>query len=490
MANDNKKINILVSALDEDPTSEFEVCQRIDNADVNVPPILEVDEKTFDIDRFAIGDSDESATLSAQRNTIREQAETIERLEFELEEHRAKTNGLSREVSVREEISANISKEFKSVRQHLVRSQKELQDRQHEIAFLQHSLYEAGEATLRIQSNTERVQHQAAQELADCRRQIAEKSGLISSNAQELRELTEQLERTEKYADSLRSKLQTKHYSSFKSENSQRELERSLQSARSALDELRGQLADEKVKNNRQEKEIAQMKIDFEKELRQVRFELGEAQETISCKDSMNEQLTSDLIDNRGFRQALESQLGEFERESQLETQNLMRQLRSAQREADEYERKLKAKDQAISALMNELESTNRPDPHAEDQHTELRKVDGYRSGRDQSDNQSRFRVARLLIGDADGRELRFPLFKDRLTIGRTTNNDIQLNARYISRRHAVIVTDNGQTRLVDWGSKNGVYVNQMRVAERFLKSGDILTIGTTKFRYEERPKR
>jgi hypothetical protein len=29
-----------------------------------------------------------------------------------------------------------------------------------------------------------------------------------------------------------------------------------------------------------------------------------------------------------------------------------------------------------------------------------------------------------------------------------------------------------------------------MRVAERFLKSGDILTIGTTKFRYEERPKR
>jgi predicted RNase H-like nuclease (RuvC/YqgF family) len=147
MANDNKKINILVSALDEDPTSEFEVCQRIDNADVNAPPILEVDVKTFDIDRFSIGDSDESATLSAQRNTIREQAETIERLEFELEEHRAKTNGLSREVSVREEISANISKEFKSVRQHLVRSQKELQDRQHEIAFLQHSLYEAGEAT-------------------------------------------------------------------------------------------------------------------------------------------------------------------------------------------------------------------------------------------------------------------------------------------------------------------------------------------------------
>ncbi len=81
-------------------------------------------------------------------------------------------------------------------------------------------------------------------------------------------------------------------------------------------------------------------------------------------------------------------------------------------------------------------------------------------------------------------------MFKDRLTIGRTEQNDIQLKAPYISRRHAVIVTEGDITRVVDWGSKNGVFVNSRRINEHFLKNGDIVAIGTAKFRYEERPKR
>ena len=99
-------------------------------------------------------------------------------------------------------------------------------------------------------------------------------------------------------------------------------------------------------------------------------------------------------------------------------------------------------------------------------------------------------RVTRVLIGSVEGRELQFPLFKDRLTIGRTEQNDIQLKAPYISRRHALIITEDDTTRVVDWGSKNGVFVNSRRVGEHFLKNGDIIAIGIAKFRYEERPKR
>jgi pSer/pThr/pTyr-binding forkhead associated (FHA) protein len=99
-------------------------------------------------------------------------------------------------------------------------------------------------------------------------------------------------------------------------------------------------------------------------------------------------------------------------------------------------------------------------------------------------------RITRLLIGNVEGQELRFPLFKDRLTIGRTKQNDIQLKAQYISRRHALIVTEHDRTRIVDWGSKNGILVNRKKVTEQVLKSGDIVTIGTADFQYEERPKR
>ncbi len=101
-----------------------------------------------------------------------------------------------------------------------------------------------------------------------------------------------------------------------------------------------------------------------------------------------------------------------------------------------------------------------------------------------------RDRITRVLVGNIGEQELRFPLFKKRLTIGRTSDNDIQLKTSYISRRHAVVLTEGDATRVIDWGSKNGVYVNSERVTERFLANGDIVAVGNAKFRYEERPKR
>jgi pSer/pThr/pTyr-binding forkhead associated (FHA) protein len=95
-----------------------------------------------------------------------------------------------------------------------------------------------------------------------------------------------------------------------------------------------------------------------------------------------------------------------------------------------------------------------------------------------------------LLVGKIGAHVLRFPLFKDKLTIGRTEDNDIQLNAAFISRHHAVIQTEGDTTRVIDWGSKNGVHVNSKRIKEHFLNNGDVVTIGNARFRYEERKKR
>jgi len=99
-------------------------------------------------------------------------------------------------------------------------------------------------------------------------------------------------------------------------------------------------------------------------------------------------------------------------------------------------------------------------------------------------------RMTRVLIGTVGGQLLQFPLFKDRLTIGRTKDNDIQLKAEYVSRRHAVIQTDGETTRIIDWGSKNGIHVNSVKTSEHFLCHGDTVTIGNARFRYEERKRR
>ena len=156
-----------------------------------------------------------------------------------------------------------------------------------------------------------------------------------------------------------------------------------------------------------------------------------------------------------------------------------------------DYEQKLTAKSDAIDRLRTELANRSQQVdsigqikdviPNVDDRMTE--RLDG-------PSNSDRDRISRVLIGSIDNQELRFPLFKDQVTIGRTRQNDIQLKADYVSRRHAVIVTEGKTTRVIDWGSRNGVYVNAHRITEHFLRGGDVVRIGTADFRYEERPKR
>ena len=154
-------------------------------------------------------------------------------------------------------------------------------------------------------------------------------------------------------------------------------------------------------------------------------------------------------------------------------------------------DRKLETKNEAINCLLEELAKKSQQIDSIAEIEDVIHEIDDRMSERiGERAHRDRDRLSRVLIGSIDGQELRFPLFKDRLTIGRTEQNDIQLKASYVSRRHAVIVTDREKTRVIDWGSKNGVFVNSDRVTEHFLRNGDSVRIGTAEFRYEERPKR
>jgi hypothetical protein len=73
-------------------------------------------------------------------------------------------------------------------------------------------------------------------------------------------------------------------------------------------------------------------------------------------------------------------------------------------------------------------------------------------------------------------------------TVGRTPDNDLQIDARFISRHHAVILAGPVQTVIEDLNSTNGVRVNSRRVTRQPLRDGDIVTIGKTRFRFAVRP--
>jgi serine phosphatase RsbU (regulator of sigma subunit)/pSer/pThr/pTyr-binding forkhead associated (FHA) protein len=84
-----------------------------------------------------------------------------------------------------------------------------------------------------------------------------------------------------------------------------------------------------------------------------------------------------------------------------------------------------------------------------------------------------------ITIQSNDGASHRFPLNKDRVTIGRSRENDIFLPDQWLSRHHAEIHRDSDGFSLKDLGSKNGTLLNGARIAaQERLRTGDVITLG------------
>src|ERR687897_209930 len=71
-----------------------------------------------------------------------------------------------------------------------------------------------------------------------------------------------------------------------------------------------------------------------------------------------------------------------------------------------------------------------------------------------------------------------------RLVVGRDPTCDISHDHSLLSRRHAEFVTTVNDVTVRDLGSRNGVFVNGVKAAERSLSPGDVVQIGPLRARY------
>ena len=77
-------------------------------------------------------------------------------------------------------------------------------------------------------------------------------------------------------------------------------------------------------------------------------------------------------------------------------------------------------------------------------------------------------------------------LEKAEVTIGRGPDCEIQLLVENVSRRHARILYYNEEYLIEDLGSKNGIYINGIKVEKCILRKHDIIEIGGVKILFVE----
>ncbi|MCI0532431.1 MAG: FHA domain-containing protein [candidate division Zixibacteria bacterium] len=75
---------------------------------------------------------------------------------------------------------------------------------------------------------------------------------------------------------------------------------------------------------------------------------------------------------------------------------------------------------------------------------------------------------------------------KKRIMIGRTPDNDICLDNRGVSRKHAQIEFNNNSAVIIDNESLNGTFVNNRKITEEVLKEGDSISIGKFTLLYHQ----
>jgi general secretion pathway protein A len=86
--------------------------------------------------------------------------------------------------------------------------------------------------------------------------------------------------------------------------------------------------------------------------------------------------------------------------------------------------------------------------------------------------------MGRLLVA-TDGRTVQeITLTQGRIIVGRTPDNDLQIDSRFVSRHHCQITTSANSSVIEDLNSTNGIYVKSRRVRRHYLNDGDVVLVG------------
>jgi hypothetical protein len=243
-------------------------------------------------------------------------------------------------------------------------------------------------------------------------------------------------------------------------------LDADLARARARESDLEQQLAAQRNHAQRQAQLLAEVRASSghggERDTSELRRRCERQMEALSSWEGFRA-ITDSLLAEAESRDAMHhARLGEFEglRAEVLSLRSQVAAMRDRQQQA---ERQAEVQAARASALESEIHATVVM----------------------MGDGQPRERPSRLLVRGPEGSQVLHAL-GHRTSIGRTADNDIQIDAHNVSRHHAVVLETAEGVVVEDLNSTNGVQVNGKRVSRKVLADGDKLTIGKTDFTFRQ----
>ncbi len=83
-----------------------------------------------------------------------------------------------------------------------------------------------------------------------------------------------------------------------------------------------------------------------------------------------------------------------------------------------------------------------------------------------------------LVRVQSDGRSKPSVITHSKTVLGRQTGCHLRIRSGEVSRKHCEIDVEEGSAVIRDLGSRNGTYVNGVRVKEKRLEAGDLIAVG------------
>ena len=269
------------------------------------------------------------------------------------------------------------------------------------------------------------------------------------------------------------------------------EHEAALNEARTRVATLEAQLAADRKRATGLEEELTKVRSDMEEwasAVRAAQVERSGHLTSITVGEARTKQLEDRVAEQVEMLRTLQTASDAAVARS--------RELEADLRAAEESITRLESQLRSRNARVSELEKANQQWRHtleeshgahvATDTHLGLHEAARAEAEEGAGASAPPEGATRLLIRSDGEREVVHVLGR-KTSVGRTPDNDLQIDAKYVSRHHAVILAGPAHTIIEDLNSTNGVLVNGRRVGREMLKDGDQVTIGRAEYRFAVR---